>query len=120
MYDPGERAEFLKEFEAKVAKAMSSEGRANLIARGFDPEAEFKKLTAAKDAFLAADDDYEQAHEDLLQKTANQADSVYAVFKALRDVIKEAREINPLDPRLEEWEDQLEAMAELMPKEPEE
>jgi hypothetical protein len=40
MYDPEERAEFLKEYEANLAKAMSPEGRPQLIARGLDPEAE--------------------------------------------------------------------------------
>lgn len=120
MHDPEERAEFLKEYEANIAKAMSPEGRARLIARGLDPEAEFKRVAALKDAFLAADKDYEQAVDDHLQKTANLADAQYTLFKSLRDLVQELKRTDPLNPQLEELEDFLEAMAERVPKEPEE
>ena len=120
MYDPEERAEFLKEYEANMAKAMSPEGRARLIARGLDPEAEFKRAAALKDAYLAADEDYEKAVEDSLQKRANLADAEYALFKSLREVAQELKRTDPLSPQLEELEDLLEAMAERVPKEPEE
>ena len=118
MYDPEERAEFLKEYEANVAKAMSPEGRARLIARGLDPEAEFKRVAALKDAYLAADKDYEKAVDDHLQKVANLADAQYTLFKSLRDVVQELKRTDPLNPQLEELEDFLEALAEQMPKEP--
>ena len=120
MYDPERRAEMLKEFEALVAKVMSPEGQARLAARGLDPAAELKKITALKDNFLAADDEYEKARENQLQKAADVADAGYEVFKALRRAVQEFKQVNPLDPRLEEWEEQLEALAEQMPKEREE
>ena len=118
MYDPDERAEFLKEYEANLAKAMSPEGRARLIARGLDPEAEFKRVAALKDAYLAADQDYEKAVDDTLQKAATLGDAEYTLFKALREVVQELKRTDPLNPQLEECEDILEAWAEQMPKEP--
>ena len=120
MFDPDEHAEFLKECEANLAKAMSPEGRARLIARGLDPEAEFKRVAALKDAYLAADQDYEKAVDDKLQKAANLADAEYTLFKALRDVVQELKRTDPLNPQLEEWEDFVEAWAERVPKEPDE
>jgi ABC-type transporter Mla subunit MlaD len=119
MYDPDERAEFLKEYEANLAKAMSPEGRARLIARGLDPEAEFKRVAAQKDAYLAADKDYEQAVDDHLQKVANLGDATDTLFKSLRDLVQELKRTDPLNPQLEELEDFVEALAQRVPKEPE-
>jgi ABC-type transporter Mla subunit MlaD len=118
MYDPDERAEFLKEYEANLAKAMSPEGRARLIARGLDPEAEFKRVAAQKDAYLAADKDYEQAVDDHLQKVANLGDATDTLFKSLRDLVQELKRTDPLNPQLEELEDFVEALAQRVPKEP--
>ena len=55
-----------------------------------------------------------------LQKIANLADARYTVFKSLREVVLELKRVDPLNPQLEELEDFLEAMAERVPKEPEE
>ena len=118
MYDPEERAEFLKEYEANMAKAMSSEGRARLIARGLDPEAELKRITALKDAYLAADEDYEKAVDDKLQKAANLGDATHTLFNSLREVVQELKRTDPLNPQLEELEDFVEVLAERVPKEP--
>jgi hypothetical protein len=120
MYDPEVRAQFLKQYEACVAKITSPEGRARLIARGLDPETELKKITALKDAAVAADEVCEKTDEQMLQAGADVADAQYDLFKALRQALQEHKQANPFDPRLEEWEDILEAMAEQMPKEEQE
>jgi hypothetical protein len=51
---------------------------------------------------------------------ADVADAMHGKSKALRQAVQEHKQANPLDPRLEEWKDFLEAWAEEMPKEPEE
>src|SRR5256885_221608 len=117
MIDPDRRGEVLKEYEKWFAKVNSPEGRARLLARGVDPDAELTKLTALKETFLAANDECEKAQEELLQKGADVADASYEVYKALRRLVEDYKRVNPLDPRLDEWEDQLEAWAEHMPKE---
>jgi len=78
-----------------------------------------KKLSALRDTFLAADEACEKAREDLLQSAADVADASCEVFKALPHAIQEHKQNNPFDPRLEEWEDQLENWAEGLPKEQE-
>ena len=103
-----------------LAKVRSPEVRARMIADGLDPEAELKKLADQMDAFVAADEDYEKAVEDQLQKGADVADAAHKVFKSLREVVQELKRTDPLNPQLEELEDFLEALAEQMPKEPEE
>jgi hypothetical protein len=118
MYDPDERAELLKKCEDVAAKVRSPEVRARMIADGLDPEAELKKLAALKDSFLAKDDAAEKAVEHMLQGGADLADEMYKLFKALREVIQELKRTDPLNPQLEELEDYYEALAEQMPKEP--
>ena len=120
MYDPDERAELLKKYEDLMARVRTPEVRARMIADGLDPEAELKKFADTVDAYVAADDDYEKAVEDQLQAGADLADEMYKLFKALREVIQELKQTDPLNPQLEELEDFYEALAEQMPKEPEE
>jgi len=120
MYDPEERAELLKEHAALVARLRSPEVQARMIADGLDSAAELKKLAGHIDTFLAADDDYEKAVDHSLHKAADVADAEYRAFKALRQFVQELKQVNPLHPQLEEWEDYLEAWAERMPKEQEE
>jgi transposase-like protein len=119
MYDPDERAEILKQYEDLLPKLTSPEVRARMIADGLDPEAELKKLADQMDEFVAADEDAEKAVEDMLQKGADAADANYKLFIALRQFLQELKQSNPLHPQLEEWEDLLDALAEQMPKEPE-
>jgi uncharacterized protein YigA (DUF484 family) len=120
MHDPEERAELLKQHEALVAKLRTPEVQARMIADGLDPDAALKKLADQVDAFVAADDDAEKAVEHMLQAGADAADANYKLFKTLRQLVREYKQANPLDPRVEEWEDFVEAWAEQMPKEPEE
>src|SRR5438309_1509755 len=97
MYDPDERVELLKEYETLVAKLRSPEVLARMIADGRDPEAVLKRVTAAKDTYLAAADECEKAHENQLQAAADVAEVALEVFKALRQVIQEGR-ILPVPP----------------------
>ena len=120
MYDPEQCAEILKQYEALMPKLRSPEVRARMIADGRDPEAVLKWLTGLKDAVVAADEAAEKAVDHLLQATADAADANYEVFKALPQAIQELKQANPLDPQIEVLENCLEALAEQMPKEPEE
>ena len=118
MYDPDECAELLKQYEDLMPKLRSPEVRARMIADGRDPEAVLKKLADQRDTLLAADEVAEKAVEHLLHTHADEADAMHALFKGLRQAVREFKQANPLDPRVEEWEDFLEAWAEEMPKEP--
>ena len=118
MYDPDECAELLKQYEDLMPKLRSPEVRARMIADGRDPEAVLKKLADQMDTLLAADEVAEKAVEHLLHTHADEADAMHALFKGLRQAVQEFKQANPLDPRVEEWEDFLEAWAEEMPKEP--
>jgi len=120
MLDPDRGAEALKRCEEIAAKVSSPDGRAALIARGLDPEAELKKMAAHMDTYRAANAECEKVQEELLHAGADVADAQYAAFKALRQAIQVHKQNDPLDPRLEEWEEFLEAWAEEMPKETEE
>jgi hypothetical protein len=100
-----------------MPKLRSPEGRARMTACGLDPEAELKKATALKDAFLAADEAAEKAQEHSLQAGADEAHAAYEVFKSLRQSVQELKQANPLDTQLEELGEYLEAMAKRMPKE---
>ena len=119
MHDPEERAEILKRYEDLMPKLRSPEVRARMIADGRDPEAVMKMLTGLRDVFLAADEAADKAEEHLLHAHADEADAQYEVFKALPQAIEELKQADPLDPRLEKLEDLREALAEQMPKEPE-
>jgi len=118
MYDPDECAELLKQYEDLIPKLRSPEVRARMIADGRDPEAVLKKLADQRDTLLAADAAAEKAEEHSLQAHADEADAMHAQFKGLLQAVREFKQANPLDPRVEEWEDFLEAWAEEMPKEP--
>ena len=118
MYDPEERAEILKKYEDLMPKLRSPEVRARMIADGRDPDAVLKKLADQRDTFLAADEAAEKAVDHQLQAAADVADAMHALFKGLRQAVQEFKQANPLDPRVEEWEDFLEAWAEEVPKEP--
>ena len=118
MYDPDECAELLKQYEDLMPKLRSPEVRARMIADGRDPEAVLKKLADQMDTLLAADEVAEKAVEHLLHTHADEADAMHALSKGLRQAVQEFKQANPLDPRVEEWEDFLEAWAEEVPKEP--
>jgi hypothetical protein len=120
MCDPEQRAEILKQYAALLPKLRSPEVRARMIADDRDPEAVLKWLTGLKDAVVAADEAAEKAVDYLLQATADLADANYEVFKALPQAIQELKQAKPLDPQIEVLEDYFEALAEQMPKEPEE
>ena len=51
---------------------------------------------------------------------ADVADAMRGESKVLRQAVQEHKQANPLDPRLQERKDFLEAWAEKMPKEPKE
>lgn len=118
MHSPEEREEIIKKYEALLPKLKSPEVQARMIADGLDPEAEFKKTKAAMDTYLAATEATDKALENQLQAEADVADASYEGYKGLRLAVAEYKQANPLDPRLEEWEDFLEAWAEQVPKEP--
>src|SRR5438105_2273596 len=119
MHSPEERDEIIKKYEALMPKLRSPKVKARMIADGLDPEAQVNKMKAAMDAYLAADQECEEDQEKLLHAGADVADASYEAFKATRKVVQEYEQANPLDPRLEEWEDFLEAWAEQVPKEQE-
>ncbi len=120
MYDPDEIAELVKRYEELLPKLKRPEVRARLIADGRDPDAVLRDLTAKMDQLLAADKVCEEKLEAYLQATANMTDESNKLFKMLRQVVQQYKQANPLDPRVEEWEELLEIWARQVPKEPDE
>lgn len=114
---PEDCAELLKQCDEHMVKLRSPEAQARMIADGRDPEAVLREMAAARDTLLAANQKCEEDQEKSLHARADVADASYEAFKATRKSVQEYKQANPLDPRLEEWEDQLEAWAEQMPKE---
>jgi hypothetical protein len=55
-----------------------------------------------------------------LQVTADAADGLHDLFKTARQALQEHKRANPLDPRVEEWEEPLDAWSQDLPKEPQE
>src|ERR1019366_1754575 len=120
MPSPEEHQEMLKKYDDLLPKLRLPEVRARMIADGRDPDAVLKALTGLRDTYLAKHEASEKADEDLLQATADVADAKYEVFKALPQAIEELKQTEPFSPQLEELEDYFEALAEEMPKEPDE
>ncbi len=120
MYDPDEIAALVKRYEELVPKLKRPEVRARMIADGRDPDAVLQDLAAKMDKLLASDQVVEKTLEAYLQATADMVDQSNKLFKMLRPLVQQYKQANPLDPRVEEWEEKLEIWAQQVPKEPEE
>ncbi len=68
-------------------------------------------------AVEAVNKDVEKAEDARLQAMADSADAQYDLFKAMEALVKAAKEQNPFDPQIEEWEEQLEEIRRQMPRE---
>ena len=117
MHDPDEIEALEKRYAEVMATANTPEVRARMIADGIDPDAKFKEIEAAFQKHLTAKAAAEAAEENALQATADVGDATYELFKSLRTAIREHKKANPLDPRVEEWEEIIEALSEQYPKE---
>jgi predicted kinase len=96
------------------------EVRARMIADGLDPDAEAAKARGLLDALIKANANCEVADEKLLQTTADKADAMLAFYKAFKTMVREFEQNDPLNPKLEEAREFLDALAEEMPKDEDE
>ncbi len=117
MTDPDEIEAVRKEYEALRAKLLLPEALARMAADGLNPDAEMQRLDALFQNAMTAVKASDEGDERMLQLLADKEDSLRALYQGVKAAIAELQAHDPLNPKLEEFQDLLEAWSERMPKE---